>query len=56
MMTFFKSLNDWATKNVKVEIERDKKYEVRWVLYHSILAIELLITNILLIWILYVLW
>ena len=36
-----------------VEIERNKKYEVRWVWYHTILAIELLITNILLIWILF---
>ena len=35
-----------------VEIERNKKYEVRWVWYHTILAIELLITNVLLIWIL----
>ena len=24
-----------------VEIERNKKYEVRWVWYHTILAIEL---------------
>ena len=51
MMTFFKSLNDWATKNVKVEIERDKKYETNWVWYHTILAIELLICNFLLLWI-----
>ena len=35
----------------KVELERDKKYETNWVWYHTILAIELLICNILLLWI-----
>ena len=35
----------------KVELERDKKYETRWVWYHTLLAVELLITNILLFWI-----
>ena len=35
----------------KVELERDKRYEARWVWYHTVLAIELLITNILLLWI-----
>ncbi len=35
----------------KVELERDKRYESRWVWYHTILAIELLITNALLLWI-----
>lgn len=35
----------------KVELERDKRYESRWVWYHTILAIELLIANILLLWI-----
>ena len=35
----------------KVELERDKKYETRWVWYHTLLAVELLITNILLLWI-----
>ncbi len=36
----------------KIEIERDKTYETRWVWYHTIIAIELLITNILLLWML----
>ena len=35
----------------KVELERDKKYETNWVWYHTILAIELLICNFLLLWI-----
>ena len=35
----------------KVELERDKRYEARWVWYHTVIAIELLITNILLLWI-----
>ena len=35
----------------KIELERDKRYEARWVWYHTVLAIELLITNILLLWI-----
>ena len=35
----------------KIELERDKKYETNWVGYHTILAIELLICNILLLWI-----
>ena len=35
----------------KVELERDKRYEARWVGYHTVLAIELLITNVLLLWI-----
>ncbi len=35
----------------KIELERDKRYETRWVWYHTVLAIELLITNILLLWI-----
>ena len=35
----------------KVELERDKRYESRWVWYHTILAVELLISNILLLWI-----
>ena len=32
----------------KVELERDRKYEARWVWYHSILAGELFIIIILL--------
>ncbi len=53
---FFK--RKWNNVNVpktKIELERDKTYETRWVWYHTIIAIELLITNILLLWILWVL-
>ena len=35
----------------KVELERDKQYEIKWVWYHSLLAIELAIANVLLLWI-----
>jgi hypothetical protein len=35
----------------KIQLERDKHYETRWVWYHTLLAVELLITNILLLWI-----
>ena len=35
----------------KVELERDKRYEARWVWYHTLLATELLVANILLLWI-----
>ena len=35
----------------KIELERDKRYETRWVWYHTLLAIELLIANGLLLWI-----
>ena len=35
----------------KVELERDKKYEPRWVWYHTLLAILLGIDTILLLWI-----
>ena len=35
----------------KVELERDKNYEARWVWYHTILAIFLGIDTILLLWI-----
>ena len=35
----------------KVELERDQKYEARWVWYHTILAIFLGIDTILLLWI-----
>ena len=34
----------------EVKIEREKMYEQRWVWYHTLLAIELLIANIILIW------
>jgi len=32
----------------KVELERDRKYESRWVWYHTLLVVELAIANILL--------
>jgi len=35
----------------EIELERDKRYETNWVWYHTILAIELLICNFLLLWI-----
>ena len=35
----------------KVELEMDKRYEARWVWYHTILAVFLGIDTILLLWI-----
>ena len=35
----------------KVELERDKQYEIKWVWYHTLLAVELAIANVLLLWI-----
>jgi len=35
----------------KVELERDKRYEARWVWYHTILAVFLGVDTILLLWI-----
>ena len=35
----------------KVELERDKKYETNWVWYHTLLAVELLVCCVLLLWI-----
>ena len=35
----------------KVELERDKKYETNWVWYHTILAVELFVCGVLLLWI-----
>ena len=53
MINFIESIqNKFIKKLDEEEVERNKKYEVRWVWYHTILAIELLITNVLLIWIL----
>ena len=51
MIKFFETIKNNFIKDEE-EVERNKKYEVRWVWYHTILAIELLITNVLLIWIL----
>ena len=59
-MTPFKKLkegweNIWLPRlqegKTKIELERDKRYEIKWVWYHTLLAVELLITNILLLWI-----
>ena len=52
MVNFFETIKNNFIKD-DVELERNKQYEVRWVWYHTILAIELLITNVLLIWILF---
>ena len=38
-------------KKSEVELERDKQYEIKWVWYHTLLAVELAIANILLLWI-----
>ena len=35
----------------KVELERDKQYETKWVWYHTILAVELFACSVLLLWI-----
>jgi len=35
-------------EKLDVKLDKDHLYEQRWVFYHTILAIELLITNILL--------
>ena len=35
----------------KVELERDKKYETNWVWYHPLLAVELFVCCVLLLWI-----
>ena len=38
-------------KKSEVELERDKQYEIKWVWYHTLLAIELAVANVLLLWI-----
>jgi len=38
-------------KKSEVELERDKQYEIKWVWYHTLLAVELAIANVLLLWI-----
>ena len=35
----------------KVELDRDREYETKWVWYHTVLAIELFICNVFLLWI-----
>ena len=37
----------------ELELERDRQYETKWVWYHTILAVELAVTNILLLWIIF---
>ena len=45
----------WFTKlqkgKTKVELDRDREYETKWVWYHTVLAIELFICNVFLLWI-----
>ena len=45
---WFPKLQEGKTK---IEVERDKKYEINWVWYHTILAVELFAVIILLFWI-----
>ena len=35
----------------KIELDRDREYETKWVWYHTVLAIELFICNVFLLWI-----
>ena len=35
----------------KIELERDRRYETNWVWYHTLLAMELLVIIVLLLWI-----
>ena len=60
-MKFFKKAkegweNIWMpqipqTGKTELELERDKQYETKWVWYHTLLAIELFVCNVLLFWI-----
>ena len=47
--------NNWIPRlqegKTKIELERDKRYETNWVWYHTILAGELLVIIVLLLWI-----
>ncbi len=43
------SIKEAIYGKTKIEIERDKKYEAQWVWYHTFLAAEIFVTNILLI-------
>ena len=56
-MTFLKKAkegweNIWLPRiqegKTKVEWERDKRYETKWVWYHTVLVVELALANILL--------
>ena len=35
----------------KIELDRDREYETKWVWYHTVLAVELFICNVFLLWI-----
>ena len=35
----------------KVELDRDREYETKWVWYHTALAVELFACNVFLLWI-----
>ena len=35
----------------KIELERDRQYETNWVWYHTLLAMELLVIIVILLWI-----
>ena len=59
-MRFFKHIKEKWEKNwiprlqegkTKIELERDKRYETNWVWYHTLLAGELLVIIVLLLWI-----
>ena len=59
-MRFFTHIKEKWEKNwiprlqegkTKIELERDKRYETNWVWYHTILAGELLVIIVLLLWI-----
>ena len=59
-MRFFKHIKEKWEKNwiprlqegkTKIELERDKRYEAKWVWYHTLLAGELLVIIVLLLWI-----
>ncbi len=59
-MRFLKHIKEKWEKNwiprlqegkTKIELERDKRYETNWVWYHTILAGELLVIIVLLLWI-----
>ena len=39
------------TGKSELELERDRQYETKWVWYHTILAVELLVCSVLLLWI-----
>ena len=59
-MRFFTHIKEKWEKNwiprlqegkTKIELERDKRYETNWIGYHTLLAVELLVIIVLLLWI-----